>query len=114
MNKTPRRQVRVLPPLRGRLAATASPELKRRFSEPLDRSLPKLSKSLPSIPKQDIIPQHEDVASNSEDLLVQPESAPETNVASTPITPVEPRSNLIIWFLLFLLLAIALIVRQQF
>ena len=47
MNRLPRRTVRIQPPLRGRLAAVASPEQKQRYSEPVVRKRPLISKSKP-------------------------------------------------------------------
>ena len=47
MNRLPRRTVRIQPPLRGRLAAVASPEQKQRYSEPVVRKRPSISKSKP-------------------------------------------------------------------
>ncbi len=46
MSRSPRRTVRVQPPLRGRLAAVASPEQRRKYSEPVVRQRPLVSKSL--------------------------------------------------------------------
>lgn len=45
MNNSPRCRVRVLPPLRGRLAAEASPRLKQRYSEPTTYQTPLAPKS---------------------------------------------------------------------
>ena len=47
MNRLPRRTVRIQPPLRGRLAAVASPEQKQRYSEPVVRKRPSISKLKP-------------------------------------------------------------------
>ncbi len=45
MNRSPRHTVRVQPPLRGRLAAVASPKQRQKYSEPVVRQRPLVSKS---------------------------------------------------------------------
>lgn len=54
MNRSPRRTSRIQPPLRGRLATVLSPEQKRRYSEPVVRKRPSISKSKPK--KREHIP----------------------------------------------------------
>ncbi len=62
MNRLPRRTSRIQPPLRGRLATVLSPEQKQKYSEPVVRKRPLISKSKPKereyipAPKPDIQP----------------------------------------------------------
>ncbi len=67
MNRFPRRTVRVQPPLRGRLAAVASPKQRQKYSEPVVSQRPLVSKSYPkSIVRES--PSSISDNSNSDDL----------------------------------------------
>jgi hypothetical protein len=45
MNRLPRRSVNIQPPLRGRLAAVASPKLQERYAQPTKFKRPSLPRS---------------------------------------------------------------------
>lgn len=109
MNNSPRRRVRVQPPLRGRLAAVASPQQKRRYSKPLIRQGPLVSTSYSKIPKSySKTPKSYPKNSSFSPSCPKPENNKENPAQLNNFSPDSFNQSLISWILIFLfLLAIA-------